>query len=82
MGLSFEAGHAIMRFDSRSWVGRIDVPVLVVIPTEDQLVDPSSQRELADLLGDPMIIEVVGARHEAVLTHPDDIVKAIESFLE
>jgi pimeloyl-ACP methyl ester carboxylesterase len=81
MSLSFEAGHAILRFDSRSWVGRIGVPALVVIPTEDQLVDPSSQRELADLLDEAMIVEVVGARHEAVLTHADDIVKAIEGFV-
>lgn len=82
MTLSFEAGDAILRFDSRSWVGRIDVPALVVIPTEDQLIDPSAQQELADLLRDATVTEVVGGRHEAVLTHPDDFVKAIESFVE
>lgn len=82
MTLSFAAGEAIWRFDSRSWVGRIGVPALVVIPTEDQLVDPASQHELAELLSDAMVTEVVGARHEAVLTHADDIVKAIEGFVE
>jgi len=28
-----------------------------------------------------VVIEIVGARHEAVLSHPDDVAKAIAGFV-
>lgn len=81
MNLYFEGGYAILRFDSRPWVGKLDVPALVVIPTEDQLVPPLAQYELASLLKDAEVVEVVGARHEAILTHTEEVAKAIDRFL-
>ena len=71
--LSFESGIAVWHFDSRDWVGNLDVPTLVIIPTADQLVPPSAQRELADLLRDSRVVELAGAKHEAVMTHGGDI---------
>ena len=79
--LSFESGAAVWHFDSRSWVGRIAKPALVIIPGADQLMGAGSQLELAELLNDATVVEIPGARHEAIMTHPDDFVKAIAGYL-
>lgn len=78
--LSFAAGAAVWHFDSRDWVSSLDVPALVIIPTADQLVPPARQRQLAELLPQATVVELPGAKHEAVLTHADDIAKAIIDF--
>jgi len=78
--LSFETGAAVWHFDSRSWVSGLTVPALIVIPTADQLVAPRSQRELAQLLPNSEVVELVGAKHEAVMTHGDELAKAIIEF--
>jgi pimeloyl-ACP methyl ester carboxylesterase len=75
------AGAAINRFDARPWIGKLEQPALVIINTEDQLMSPEAQYELASLLRDPEVVELVGARHEAPLTHAGHMIRAIESFL-
>jgi len=80
--LYYEAGFAIRKFDASGWVGRIQRKVLCIVPTADQLIPPSRQRELAELIPGADIVEIDGARHEAVLTHPEDIAAAIEEFLK
>ena len=39
------------------------------------------QYELASLLHDAEVVELVGARHEAPLTHAGHMIRAIEKFL-
>ncbi len=80
INLYFEGGWAIWRFDSREWIGQLGAAAMVVIPIDDQLVPPAAQYELASLIPDVEVVELVGARHEAVLTHADDIAKAIAGF--
>jgi pimeloyl-ACP methyl ester carboxylesterase len=77
-----EATLALLRFDSTDWVGRLDVETLVVIPTEDQLVPPRWQYHLAGLISGAKVVEIPGARHEVVWTHPDRVSEAIGSFLD
>lgn len=73
-----QAAFAMLRFDSREWIGRLRLPVTVVIPTRDQLVPPAWQYELlAALGGGAAAVEVAGARHEIPWTHPDLIAKTI-----
>ena len=79
--LYYEAGFAILRFDARDRIGSIDVPTLCIVPTEDQLVPARQQYEMASRIGGSTIVELVGARHEAALTHADDIAKAIVGFV-
>ncbi|MFQ5967971.1 MAG: alpha/beta fold hydrolase [Acidimicrobiia bacterium] len=81
VNLYYEGGFAVARFDSRSWVGRLSVEALIVIPTEDQLVDPSLQFELASLLKHAEVLELEGARHESVLTHAEPFAEAIVEYL-
>ncbi len=42
-----QAGRAIALFDARPWVGTLNVPVVSVLTTQDQLVSPRKQRALA-----------------------------------
>lgn len=76
-----QATLALLRFDSRPWVGRLEADTLVVIPTRDQLVHPAWQYELAGVLDHPTVVELVGVRHEAPWTHPERVVDEISAFL-
>lgn len=78
--VGFESGVAVWHFDARDWAGGLDIPTLVIIPTADQLVLPDQQRELAELLPQARVVELGGAKHEAVLTHGDEIAKAMIEF--
>ncbi|HEY5428760.1 MAG TPA: alpha/beta hydrolase [Solirubrobacteraceae bacterium] len=42
-----EAGRELGRFDSRPWLRGISVPAAMVLTTNDQMVAPAKQRELA-----------------------------------
>lgn len=79
--LYYQAGFAILRFDASGWIGKIGIPSLSIIPTRDQLVPPSRQRRTAAALADNRVVEIEGARHEAVLTHPIEVAKAIREFI-
>lgn len=80
-GLFYEAGLAAIDFDARPWLGEVGHPALVVIPTEDLLIPPSAQYALAAALVDARVAELVGAGHEACLTHAEHIAKEILEFL-
>ena len=42
-----EAGRELGRFDSRPWLGSVEVPAAVVLTSRDTAVNPVKQRELA-----------------------------------
>jgi 3-oxoadipate enol-lactonase len=46
-----EAGRELGRFDSRAWLGGVEIPAVVVVTARDASVPPRKQRELAQLLG-------------------------------
>ncbi len=76
-----QASMALLRFDSRPWIGRIEAETLVVIPTKDQLVPPAWQYQLGAALRGPKIVELVGVRHEAPWTHAERLVDEIAQFV-
>ena len=76
-----QATLAMVRFDSRDWVGKLEVETLVVIPTRDQLVPVAWQYELASLLKSPTVVELVGARHEVPWVHPERLTEEIGRFV-
>jgi pimeloyl-ACP methyl ester carboxylesterase len=45
-----EAGREMERFDSRPWLGPLQVPSAVVVTTRDEVISPRKQRELAAAL--------------------------------
>lgn len=77
-----QATLAVLRFDSRRWVGKLGLDTMVVIPTNDLLVLPAWQYELAGLIPGARVVEIVGARHEVVWSHADRILDELNSFLD
>ncbi|MDQ3353485.1 MAG: alpha/beta hydrolase [Actinomycetota bacterium] len=71
-----EAGQALGRFDSREWVGEIDVPTAVVVTTADRQVLPRRQHALARALPDTTVHEVE-AGHDACVSAPERFVPAL-----
>ncbi len=76
-----QATLATLRFDSASWVGRLEVPTLVVIPGRDMLVPAAWQHELAAMIPGAVAVEIEGAHHELVWTHPERVLAELTGFL-
>jgi 3-oxoadipate enol-lactonase len=60
-----EGGRELGRFDSRPWLGAVDVPAAVIVTSRDRSVPPRKQRELAELIR-ARRVEVEGD-HNAVI---------------
>ena len=80
--LYYEIGAAVWRFDSRGWVGRLPQRAMVIVPTEDQVVPPETQYELAALMPAAELVEVTGGYHESILNRPDEYFAAISRFVD
>ena len=76
-----EASRALFRFDSRPWLSQISSPTLVVIPSRDQLIPASWQREMARHIVGAETFEVTGGHHEIPWTHAELLAQRIEKFL-
>jgi hypothetical protein len=61
-----EAGRELGRFDSRPWLQSIEVPIAVVVTTNDEAVPPRKQRELAAAAGGPVLEAPI--RHLEIVT--------------
>jgi pimeloyl-ACP methyl ester carboxylesterase len=65
-----EAAETLGRFSSRDWIGSIDVPVSVVVTSQDRLVPPRRQVKLAEAIPSA-VIHVMDGTHLAAGTEPD-----------
>ena len=79
--LYYEAAFAVINFDSREWIGRLEPPALVVVSVKDQLVPASWQYDLAAGLKDAEVVELIDGGHEHPWTHADRIATAIDKFI-
>jgi 3-oxoadipate enol-lactonase len=73
-----QAASAVLRFDSRSWIEGVDVPVSVVVTERDELVRPASQRAMADRIPDAVVHPIAGS-HSACATAPGLFVPTLEA---
>jgi pimeloyl-ACP methyl ester carboxylesterase len=80
--LYFEAGAAVRRFDARPWIGSLSMPVRVIVNTDDQLMPPRAQYELASYFPDEDVVEVAGGRHESIMNRADEYAKLIGEFAD
>ncbi|MGH9179929.1 MAG: alpha/beta fold hydrolase [Acidimicrobiales bacterium] len=71
-----EAGWALGRFRSDSWLGEVDVPTAVLVTSLDQVVSAERQRRLAVAIPDTAVVEVEGD-HGACVTDPARFVPAL-----
>jgi len=76
-----QATLAMLRFDSRAWIGSIGVDTMVIIPTRDQLVPARWQYELASMIEGVVVTELAGAHHETPWVYADRLTREIEAFL-
>jgi 3-oxoadipate enol-lactonase len=76
-----QATLALIRFDSRPSVGRIEAETLVIIPGRDLLVPPPWQYELAGAIPGARVVELADALHEVVWTHSKRIADELLDFL-
>lgn len=76
-----QATFALLRFDSRDWIGRLGVETMVMVPGNDFLVPPRWQHELASAIPGARLVEIEGAGHEVVWTHPDRVADELTDFL-
>ena len=76
-----QATFALLRFDSRDWIGKLGVDTKVIIPANDILVPPRWQRELAASIPDADVVEIGDAGHELVWTHADLLADELRAFL-
>jgi pimeloyl-ACP methyl ester carboxylesterase len=63
-----EAGRELSNWDSRDWLGDLEPPAVVVVTERDTGVPPAHQRELARLLGAP-VLTVDGDHGAAISAH-------------
>ncbi|MGH9270822.1 MAG: alpha/beta fold hydrolase [Ilumatobacteraceae bacterium] len=70
------AGKALLRYDSRPWIGGVDVPAAVVLTSDDEVVPTSRQAAMADLLPDVRRFAVRGG-HAVCTTRPARFVPAL-----
>jgi 3-oxoadipate enol-lactonase len=70
------AARVLGRFSSVPWIGDVDVPVAVVVTTEDALVPPARQRALAASIPGATVHQVA-ADHGAPVGAPDRFVPAL-----
>ena len=71
-----EAGTALGRFDSRRWIGTVDVPTAVVVTMGDRLVTPARQIALARSVPGATL-HPVQADHSACVSAPDRFVPVL-----
>jgi 3-oxoadipate enol-lactonase len=80
-----EAGRAIGNFNSREWVGEIDVPTSVVITMRDRVVPVRRQIRLFESIPDAEAFRVDGD-HDAVVQSPKlfvpTLIRACRSVVE
>ena len=73
---AYAAAMAVAGFTSRPWISAVDVPGAVVLTTQDRVVAPSRQWELAELIPGSAVHEV-DAGHGACLSAVDRFLPAL-----
>lgn len=71
-----EAGHAVGSFDSRPWIGGVDVPTAVVMTSYDTTVPTARQEAMAEAVPGALVVPVSGG-HDVCAVDPGAFVSAL-----
>ncbi|MEQ8840180.1 MAG: alpha/beta fold hydrolase [Acidimicrobiales bacterium] len=71
--MMLEAGGAIADFDSRPWLGEVDVPTGIFITSRDGIVPPDRQHRMAALIPHAELVSAP-IDHDGCVTRPDQFV--------
>ena len=72
---------AVVGFDVRARLHRIDVPTLLLTPEDDRLVGPAAAAALRDGLPHARELAIPGTGHMLRFTHPDEYADAVDGFV-
>ncbi|HYQ66984.1 alpha/beta hydrolase [Actinophytocola sp.] len=81
IGQSAAAGTWVSRTDRLTALRRITVPVLVAAFEHDPLFPPRAGRAAAELLPHGEFVEIPGAAHAGLMTHPEATSRVLVDFL-
>ena len=71
----------VKNFDTRAKLKEIKVPTLIIVGENDRMLPPRMSMFLRDNIEDSEFVVVPEAGHEVMLEVPDEVNKAIDSFL-
>lgn len=74
-----EAGRALGRFDSRAWIGQVDVPVAVVVTLLDEVVAPARQLGLAAAITGATVHPVASGHSASFHAAPEFLPRLLEA---
>lgn len=80
--LMVAAWKEAMAFDSRSRLGEISCPTLIVAGSDDPGVPIHHAHMLHEGIRGSQLIVIEGARHTLIWTHTDQFVRIVEDFLQ
>jgi 3-oxoadipate enol-lactonase len=80
--LMISAWNEAMAFDSRRRLNEIGCPTLIVAGSSDKAVPMHHARMLHDGIRDSRLVVVGGADHALIWTHPDELARVTNEFLE
>jgi pimeloyl-ACP methyl ester carboxylesterase len=80
--LMSSAWRETMAFDSRRRLAEIRCPTLVVAGSNDQAVPLHHAQMLHDGIPGSQLVIIEGADHALIWTHPDELVRVTDKFLE
>jgi pimeloyl-ACP methyl ester carboxylesterase len=69
------------RFDSRGWLGAVQVPTLVVVGDADRVVAPRQSQLLVAGIRSAQLHALSGAGHELPLSHPVELAHLVAAWL-
>lgn len=80
---ALRAGLGILRdADLRGALASIRQPALVISGGRDRLTPPQASRYMAQAMANARLAEISGAAHAPFLSHPDEFVRVLRTFLE
>ncbi|MBW3659645.1 MAG: alpha/beta hydrolase [Actinobacteria bacterium] len=80
--VALKIAKGMHRFDAGPWLDEVDVPVQVVVGSEDRFSPPALGERMVEVLPDAELVEIEGGTHGALIEYPDEIARAVSEFLD
>lgn len=80
--IALKIARGMHRFDAGPWLDEVDVPVLVVVGSQDRFSPPALGEVMVERMPDAELVEIEGGTHGALIEFPDEIAAAVTEFLD
>jgi pimeloyl-ACP methyl ester carboxylesterase len=79
--VALKIAKGMHRFDAGPWLDQVDVPVQVLVGSDDRFSPPELGEVMVATIPDAELVQIEGGSHAALIEHPLEIHDAIASFL-